>query len=347
MPHRASPHDYPEIRAFLAPEYESASTEQIEAVLTEAFGDVDAEALEDFMGTLKKVGRGVVRRLPQIASGAAAGAGAGAAAGPWGAAIGAAVGAGVGALSGGGRSARASGRPPPATPSRAARPARTPRPAPSSGPTGPPRPAPPLAARPSGTAARPNAAAAAQLLQVLFRPEVMQALMSMAAGTSGRRTVQVGEADVPVAAVANVVSELAERAAFEYHAAGGAPLDETPGYLVGPEGESLADPASPEQRAEVVLSLWAEDDHRRAQARRRSARCERRARAFRRRMGRVPADERPGHLRLLQALDHELRATPRARRRTAWERLDPATQRAVSDYRCHRRSARRSSAPAR
>lgn len=322
---------YPEVRQILAPDYATAPASEVERALAEAFGDIDPEALEDFLGSLKAFGRHIGRRAPQILSGAATGAGTGAVAGPWGAAIGALLGAGAGALTGGGSSGsgrrRPRRRPPRAQPG--ARPATGPAPRQRGRARGP--------ARPAAPAANPAAAA---LLQTLLRPEVMQALLSMAAGTRGRQTVRIGQTGVPVAAVANAVDELAQAAALAHHAAVGARGEDAPEYLVGPEGELLVDPASPEQRAAVVLELIAEDDRRRARSRRRNRRCRDRARAFLGRLNGLPQARRRDYLQGLRSLDQRLRALPRSRRRSERERLAPQTRQALVGYRCYRRLLR-------
>lgn len=101
--------------------------------------------------------------------------------------------------------------------------------------------------------------AAAQLLQVIQRPEIMQALMAMVMGQSGRRSMPVAGASVPTAAFTNLIGTLANRATAEYSAAVSAPA-EGAAYLYDYAGEALADPAVAEQRAARLLELLHEAD---------------------------------------------------------------------------------------
>jgi hypothetical protein len=100
-----------------------------------------------------------------------------------------------------------------------------------------------------GGAANP---AALQLLAAILRPEVLQALGAMSAGTSGAQQISVAGQPVPVAAFANMLASVAGQAAFNHHAA-----TPSPGAA-----------AQPSVAAEQLLSLLAEaadddefDDH--------------------------------------------------------------------------------------
>jgi hypothetical protein len=108
---------------------------------------------------------------------------------------------------------------------------------------------PPLAA-PPGVAPGAPAAAAAQLLALLSRPETMQALLALMLASQGRATVPVGTQQVPPAAFANAIAELASVAA----------LDDTPAgrdaaeHLFDDVGRPRGDLANPAERAAILLA---------------------------------------------------------------------------------------------
>ena len=174
---------YEPLRDVVHAELAKLPPEQLEAALR--LHGVDAEGLNDFLGAISQVGTQVGQRLPSISQGALQGASMGAAAGPYGALLGAVGGAVAGGLTA------------PAAP-----------PAVQAPPAQPPAPAP--------TAAAGGSPAAAQLLGLLAQPQVMQALIAMALGGAGARTVPVAGTAVPVAAVPSALSVLANQAASEY-----------------------------------------------------------------------------------------------------------------------------------
>jgi hypothetical protein len=235
MPHYAMDFDegefvenpYIEIREILAPPYHKLPSKDIEQMLERA--DISAEDLENFLGTLKDIGRGVVNVLPQVLPGAIQGATAGAALGPWGALGGALLGGLGGALGGGQRPGQ---------------------------PTPPPQVAPqmPLPQMPG------TPPAAAQLLTTMFHPQVLQALMAMLLGQIGRQNIPVGATQVPVGAFTNALGVMANQAATEYNAAVTASGGNVPAYLVGFAGEVSGDPALPEYRAARLMELLQEAD---------------------------------------------------------------------------------------
>jgi hypothetical protein len=189
---------YEALRDVVHPELAKLPPEQLEAVLR--LHGVDAEGLNDFLGAMSQVGTQVGQRLPSITQGAVQGASMGAAAGPYGALLGALGGAVAGGLT---------------APARPAAPHPAPQPSPVAQPAAQaPAPAAPAPAAP--TAAAGGSPAAAQLLALLAQPQVMQALIAMALGGAGARTVPVAGADVPVAAVPSALSVLANQAASEY-----------------------------------------------------------------------------------------------------------------------------------
>ena len=56
---RYGANSYREIRGVLAPEYRDLPDESVEAIVQSSLGAVDTEALESFLGGLKKVGKSV------------------------------------------------------------------------------------------------------------------------------------------------------------------------------------------------------------------------------------------------------------------------------------------------
>lgn len=96
--------------------------------------------------------------------------------------------------------------------------------------------------------------AAGQLLSLLQRPEVLQALSSMVLGSAGRGTVAVGSSQtpVPVGAIANLIGTLANQAAAEasIHSDGAERALE---YMMDESGEFVGDPSLDRDRA---ARLW-------------------------------------------------------------------------------------------
>jgi hypothetical protein len=97
--------------------------------------------------------------------------------------------------------------------------------------------------------------AATQLMNVLGRPEVVQALTALAMGAMGNPSTQVGNTEVPVAAVANLIGSLAHQASEEYRIATQGAGPELPDYLADDWGQPRCDPSSPDQRAAVLYEL--------------------------------------------------------------------------------------------
>jgi hypothetical protein len=228
----------------LADEYSDLPPRQLEQVLEETLGDVSPEDLENFWGSLKNVGGAVSKALPGIASGALTGATTGAALGPWGALGGALVGGTLGGMA-------QPSPPPPQQPPASQRPVPSPpsyaQPAPQTAPSTP------LSVSP--------VPAAAQLLQTMFQPEVLQALMAMLMGQAGRRNIPVSGTQVPVGAFTNLLGVLASKAAAEYTAV--VPNGGSPEYLYDYAGQPKGDPAVDEHRAQALWELLREADAKR------------------------------------------------------------------------------------
>ncbi len=206
----------------LAPEYSNLPRERIEQIFEATLGDVSPEDLENFWGTLKNIGGAVSKALPQIlpVAGTVVGTAFG---GPAGAALGGALGSVAGRAIGGAVGPR------------------------------PPAGVPPSAQRPPQTAP-----AAGQLMQTMFRPEMLQALMAMLMGQAGRRNIPVGGTPVPVGAFTNLLGVLANQAAAEYNAV--VPNGGSPRYFHSFTGETMGDPAVAEHRAAALWELLQEAD---------------------------------------------------------------------------------------
>ena len=208
----------------LAAEYRDLPPEQIEQIVESTLGDAAyPEDLENFSKTLQSVGAAVSKALPQVlpVAGTVIGTAFG---GPAGGALGGALGSAAGgAISG--------PRPPTGAPPPAQQPPQMTPAAPSSMPSGSP--------------------ATAQLLQAMFHPQMLQALMAMCMGQAGRRNIPVGDMPVPPGAFTNLLNVLTTRAAAEYNAV--APNGESPRYFYNYTGEAMGDPAVDEHRAEA---LW-------------------------------------------------------------------------------------------
>jgi len=97
--------------------------------------------------------------------------------------------------------------------------------------------------------------AASQLLQTITRPEVIQALTSMALGSAGNTDVPVNDTSVPVNAFTNLIGVLANQAEAEYSESMARVASGMPEYMVGESGEALGDPAVEEDRARALYGL--------------------------------------------------------------------------------------------
>jgi hypothetical protein len=235
-----SPEALDGLRRCLRPEYADLPREHLEQVVAASVGDMSPAVTEDFMKTLSSVGAAVApalqRAAPSIVQGATTGASVG---GPWGALIGAGAGLASSALGG--------TKPAPSAAPRAA-PAQAPRPASpqAAAPPQSPAPAPPQSSLPTGQSA------AATFFGLLKNPAVQQALVSQVFGGSGTPQVTTAAGTtVPRGAVNNLLMQLLANASEGLPEQESA-MDES--YLQDASGEYLADPASVDQQAAVVLS---------------------------------------------------------------------------------------------
>jgi hypothetical protein len=247
-----SPEALDGLRMCLRPEYADLPREHLEHVVAASVGGMSPAVTEDFMKTLSSVGAAVApalqRAAPSIVQGATTGASVG---GPWGALIGAGAGLASSALGGAGgakpppsaapRPAPAQAAPAQAAPAQAA-PAQA----------APPQPPAPAPAAPAPASLPTGQSAAATFFDLLNNPAVKQALVSQVFGGSGTPQVTTAAGTtVPRAAVNNLLMQLLAKASEGLPEQESA-MDES--YLQDASGEYLADPASFDQQAAVVLS---------------------------------------------------------------------------------------------
>ena len=256
-----------DMRDLVAPDLRDLPEATVARYVEAALGGASAEDVEDFLGTLKQIGTGIVQALPAVLPivGTAVG-------GPIGGVVGGAAGAALGAAT----AAAKPGSPPQGMPPPAPRP-QPPQQLPAPPPPGMPPPAsaspiaPPLSTPPPGVPGPPlrppppptpqspppasavGSLAAAQLLALLFRPELLDALIAMAMGPAGRRSVVVGDVPVPPGAFTNLLGTLAGEAAAQYNASIDNAAEPVPRYLLDAEGMPRCDVTDPRERAEV---LW-------------------------------------------------------------------------------------------
>lgn len=226
--HQLAATRFPVLRSVLHEDFDRFDDDQFEHQLRYYWPDTSAEELEINFGNigrslsrgLGQVGGVLSKAAPGALSGAVQGAQMGAALGPYGMLAGAAL----GAVGGGYMSYRSSQQRPQAQPQAqpgpqvGGRPAPIPQPArvPYTPPTAHPVPqrptgpavpampgspaAPPLV--PQQPTSQPAANRGQALLQVLARPEVINALLSLATGQLGRQQIQVGSRTMPPSQVA-------------------------------------------------------------------------------------------------------------------------------------------------
>lgn len=242
------------LREIVSPQLARLPDRQLAEAL--AARNIDAEAMEGFFDDL---GKFAARAAPAILPIAGQVVG-----GIYGGPAGAAIGGQLGSLAGGAISQAAGQRPAGAA---APRPAARP-PAP---PIAPPAP-PPMAAAPAAAPTPPpmdpsapmdpgaGSPAASQLLQTITRPETLQALASMALGSSGRTDIPVGNTSVPVSAFSNLIGVLAGQAEAEYAESQARAESAVPEYMRGAAGEARGDPAVEEHRARALYEFLSENE---------------------------------------------------------------------------------------
>lgn len=194
---------FPVLRSVVREDIAALNDDALAAFVPHAMGGQSAEeiefnlsgALRSLAPALSKVGKVAAQAAPGALTGAMQGATMGAALGPYGMLAGAALGAVGGGVSSysASQQARRQAAAAPAAPTPAPRPAQAPRPAAVPRPVQAPSPAP------------GGSAAVGQLLQILSRPEVLQAILALSTGVLGRQTVQVGQRNVPTTEVLGLV----------------------------------------------------------------------------------------------------------------------------------------------
>lgn len=259
---------YPNLREALDPVYSTLTDAEIESLFESAFGEgVTPAEYEEFFGSLGSALKKAAPGIGNIAQGAFQGATAGSALGPWGALGGALVG-GTGAglrQYGGGTARQVGGVLGSVTGAAGQLTGRGALPGAAGGLVG------------AGTQAlaggRPGigqlvglgsqvlgqrSPAAGQLLGLLGRPQMLQALGSLASGRNPAIPLGAGRPPVPANAFAGLLGALGRAAEAESLAFESA--ENVPAYLVDSEGHFVVDPREPDLRAARVLQLLNESD---------------------------------------------------------------------------------------
>ena len=227
-------------RHCLAEEYRELDENTLEMMLEETLANMSPKEAENFLKTLKKIGKKALPVVSQVGQVAlpAAGAAIGAFGGPVGTLVGTTVGkVGANAL------ARASKK---ASSKRASTLRQKPRQR--------------HAVNYPKRVTSVHRSSANQLLQLIQSPQFLQALASLSIGVQGRRAVKVRSREslssVPIGAFLNLLESLASQAAME------AAQNESmiPSYLEAADGEALCDLANPDERARVLMERLQEDE---------------------------------------------------------------------------------------
>jgi len=115
------------------------------------------------------------------------------------------------------------------------------------------------APRPPGPQSPPGASpAAGKLMQSMFSPDTLKALMQMLLGQLGASNVKVGGTPVPVGGFTNLLGTLANTAQAEYHAVNPTAGEGIPEYLRNYAGEAVGDPGEAEFRAQRLYEMLQE-----------------------------------------------------------------------------------------
>lgn len=217
---------YPHLREVFGAQFRDASAEKIESLFEQT--DITAQEAEEFFSQVGRafssVARDVGRALPQVARVAAPIAQTAlpligtAVGGPIGGMVGGLAGQALGGLAGQARS------PMPQTPATPGMPAR--------------------GGAPSG--------AAAQLMQLLGDPRILQSLGSLALGQAGSRGISAGNTRITPSAVTGLLGMLANQATADAMALESYSSD------YSDYAENLGDPAVAESRAAALLDLLLE-----------------------------------------------------------------------------------------
>jgi hypothetical protein len=101
----------------------------------------------------------------------------------------------------------------------------------------------------------PGMPASAKLINILGRPEIINALTSMALGPVGNPQAAVGGRQIPVAAIANLVGSLAQQAVEEYRLTTSGAGEPMPDYLTEGSGTPSCDVGDSDERAQILYEL--------------------------------------------------------------------------------------------
>jgi hypothetical protein len=225
--------------------WRNAEPEQLESLYAEIAAAMTPMEAENFWNTVRNIGRQVAPIAGQVLSVAAPIVGT-----AFGGPVGAAIGGSVGQLAGGALASlggRPAGGPPPIPPAPPGVAPRAPgNPAGVTGVAGVARAATGAVRAVANTGAGSAPPAVGQLLGFLQNPQLLQSLLGQITGGAQGVT---GGAAAPFGAFMNALSVLAGRAAGEAESEPG-----TPSYLFDSDGRLLADPHSPDERAEALLA---------------------------------------------------------------------------------------------
>lgn len=226
------------LRSVLAEAYRDAPDEVVQELLDELASELNAAelaAVSKALNQVKKALPGIAnlgqQALPGVIQGATTGATVG---GPWGALIGGIAGGGLSLAGGVKPKTRRPVRRPGVQASRPTHPTAFPSPRTSS----------PALQTPSVSKS------AAQLLQILQDPKVLQVLLALTMGNAGKKNLTVGKSVVSPPAILDLIKTLVGRTAQESE-------DEHPatteGYLLDQSGKYAFDPANPDDRADALV----------------------------------------------------------------------------------------------
>ena len=218
---------YPKLRTVLTPSLRKLPSEDIEALFEQS--NLSADDLEDFWGSVGNIAKAVAPVAAQVLPVALPAVGT---------LIGGPVGGMVGGIAGQALGSALS---------------------PGQRPSAPQAPSPQMSPAPAQ-----GGNAASQLIATLFRPETLQALMSMALGSAGRSSVSVpvgsGNTPVPNNAFTNLLQVLARQASADYESIATTSHMGSPFYLQNFAGEAIGDPANADSRAAVLYEMLQEAD---------------------------------------------------------------------------------------
>lgn len=231
--------DYPATRRVMGPERTYISDDELEQYLIEIFPGASGDDVEDLMRSLQRFTRQAAPYARRALSGAVQGGLVGAAGGAPGIVAGALAGGIAGALTTPGKQQRSGPPAPPVAPT--VTPATTQPPTRQVSQT-----AGGMSLRGRGQGGGASQQALQQLLYLLSRPETMQALLAL---LMGRSAVPLGSNQVPAAAFASAIAELAAEVAC-----GDVAVSPDQSFFFRGDSEPRCDLADPAQRARLLVN---------------------------------------------------------------------------------------------